>query len=519
MHSTIDGAPEPRGRGVSITLVVLALVASLVAGGMLYWVTRDDSERKHLRQRATSLVESSPLGAVSRALTPPPAAVTNPATDPNTLSGQQIQGQMPRVEQPGTTASAAGNTLTPPIGDRQSPDRPAPGELAPKTPTPPEQAHTSPATSGENTPGAALPGDRPVGPDGSVEPNGSDGTETHAATPPDTPHQPLSEDGGTAPATPEPSTGASQQQRPHHAGGLAARPSATPEQTRQQPPGVPYPDGIAPKVTEDSVVRGDFITDAAQWLVERYRAGGRAVSLTALNARYGGSLRGLEHQGSDLWSGRAKVLRYAFNAPMLTALYGLYADRFVHELQQAAAAPRRGAPLAPEQTRAMLRGYAGQFAALGAAVQGVAAVGDMPARLAAMRQWGQRATEVNAQVREAVFRLDDARNARNATAEQAAALRLDGLTAQYRRCLRERDHAVAQLTAAIRKAAPNARGVDDANLLYLAAWLNRREGSATAQTSTAAAHLLTDLSSRLRAAATPAQTPPEAAQAPQDAQP
>ena len=245
MHSTIDETPEPKGRGGSITLIVLALVASLVAGGMLYWVTRDDDERKHLRRQATSLVESSPLGAVSRALTPPPTAVTNPATDPNTLSGRQIQGEMPRVEQPGTSAPAPENTPDTPI-----PGGRAPGSLASETPTPPEQAHTSPATPEDNTPRMAPPGD---------------GSETNAVTTPDNPHQARAEGNEAATHASEPSIEASQRQTgPHHSGGVAAQPPSTAGQAQQQPLGVPYPGGVAPKVTEDSVVRGDFITDAAQ---------------------------------------------------------------------------------------------------------------------------------------------------------------------------------------------------------------------------------------------------------------
>lgn len=262
------------------------------------------------------------------------------------------------------------------------------------------------------------------------------------------------------------------------------------------------PPPIAPKVEEDNVVRMLFVEDLAQWLVVRYvpgRDGGSVTwSLSALNLRYGG----FTYRGEDVLAGRASLLRYVFNTPMLTALYALYVDRFVEALEQAAREPAQGRPLTSEQTDEMFKAYAGRFAALGGVMQGVTALSDFAGRMSTMTKISQQITGVQSQMTEAVFALDEAREAGAATRMEAAQLRINGLNAQYQRLVADRHAVQQQMMNAIRQAAPAARGVDEDTIMFVAAWVERRlnHDPQSAQAVMTAARLLDDLSLRLRKA-------------------
>lgn len=276
--------------------------------------------------------------------------------------------------------------------------------------------------------------------------------------------------------------------------GAAAPPEGTPEPV------------VAPKVEEDSMVRPLFVEDLAQWLVARYQPGkdGGTVNLnlSALNMRYGAQLRGITYTGEDALAGRASLLRYAFNAPMLTALYNLYVDRFVDAMGQAAAEPWQGKALTPEQTDDMFKAYAVRFAALGSVLQGIGSMTDFPAKMAGVAKLAQQATNVHSQMAEAVFALDEAREAGNKSGIEVAQLRVNGLNAQYQRLMSERNTAQHTLVNAIRQGGANARGVDDDTILFVATWVERRivKDAQTAQTVITASRLLDDLGARLRKA-------------------
>ena len=257
------------------------------------------------------------------------------------------------------------------------------------------------------------------------------------------------------------------------------------------------------RVEEDSAVRLLFVEDLAQWLVARYTpAKGPTWGISGLNLRYGGQMPGLNTQGSDKVAGRAWLLRYAFNPAMLSALYNLYADRFVEELAQAASEPQRGQALTPEQTDAMFTAYAGRFAAMGGALQGIAAITDFPARMAGVAKLSQQSVGIHSQIAEAVFALDQAREAGNATKVETAQLRINGLNAQYQKVNNDRNMAQLALINAIRQGGPAARGLDDDTIMYMASWVERRGAQAdTAQTVLTAANLLDNMAGRLRKAA------------------
>lgn len=225
--------------------------------------------------------------------------------------------------------------------------------------------------------------------------------------------------------------------------------------------------GYVPPVTEDSRVRSGFVTELAHWLAARYRPGPRggtlAVTVQGLNQRLGVAQAGM------VAGGRAALLRYAFHPSMIQGLYNLYAARFLQELDEAAR--RRG--LDEAQNRQFHLALAGRAVILAGALEGVASVPDMKARLAHVEQLAQNAVDINAQMAQAVFELDERRSA-NAPRQELAAgqLRVDGLSARYRRALDEQAAAQRALVAAIRKG--GGQGMDDDSLLFVAHWVERR---------------------------------------------
>lgn len=272
---------------------------------------------------------------------------------------------------------------------------------------------------------------------------------------------------------------------------------ANPEETPPVPPAVP-------KVEEDSVVRGLFVEDLAQWMVARYQPknSSSAVGVQSANMRYGTTLRGITYRGEDILAGRESLFRYAFTPTMLRALYGLYADRFIEDLGKAAAEPAKGQPLGARQADEMYRLYAERFSALGQVLESIAAVPDLRQRMEKVNISTQKAVEIHAQVAEAVFVLDEAREAGKDGPIEAAQLRVNGLNAQYRRAIDERTVAQQALLASLRKGG-NTRAVDDDTIVFVATWIERRlvkqpEAQKTAQV---AAEILFDLSKRLQQAA------------------
>ena len=225
--------------------------------------------------------------------------------------------------------------------------------------------------------------------------------------------------------------------------------------------------GYVPPVTEDSRVRAGFVAELARWLAARYRPGPRggtlAVTVQALTQRLGVAQAGM------VPGGRAGLLRYAFHPSMIQGLYNLYVGRFLQDLDDAA--KRRG--LDEAQNRQFHLALAGRAVILAGALEGVASLPDMSQQLAHVEQLAQNAVDINAQMAQAVFELDEKRAA-NAPRQELATgqLRVDGLAARYRRALDEQGAAQRALVAAIRKG--GAQGMDDEGLLFVAHWVERR---------------------------------------------
>lgn len=270
--------------------------------------------------------------------------------------------------------------------------------------------------------------------------------------------------------------------------------------------------GFVPPVTEDSRVRPGYVAELAAWLVSRYRPGPRggtlAVSVQSLNQRCGVAQAGMAE------GGRAGLLRYAFHPSMIQGLYALYVRRFLDDLDSAAR--RRG--LDETQNRQFHLALAGRAVMLAGALEGVASVPDMSRRLAQVEQLAQNAVEINAQMATATFELDELRAADAPRQELAAGqLRVDGLSARYRRALDEQAGAQRALVAAIRKG--GGQGMDDDSLFFVANWVERRlQGDPEAIASVrSAAGVLRDLARRCAEIGAGAPRSPSPAAAPQEA--
>ncbi len=260
------------------------------------------------------------------------------------------------------------------------------------------------------------------------------------------------------------------------------------------------------KVTEDSHIRMEFVEDLAAFVVARFRPGPQSgtlnVSVQALNQRYGAKFANV----TDGKGGREALLRYAFHPTMLRGLYTLYADRFLDAVNRDAAS--KG--FTPEHIRQLHMALAGRLVILAGALEGVASVPNLDARLREQDKAAQGVVDINAQMAEAVFAVDQLRE-NNAPEAQisTAQLRVDGLSARYRRALEERAALQRTLVAAIRQ--NGGQTLDDDSLLFVAQWVDRRlRADAQALASVqASAGVLRDLARRSAQAGTGAQFQPQ----------
>lgn len=277
------------------------------------------------------------------------------------------------------------------------------------------------------------------------------------------------------------------------------------------PAGQAGPQGVVqmpPKVTEDSHVRLETVEDMAAFIVSRFKPGPQTgtlnVSVQAINQRYGAKFANT----SDGKGGRDALLRYAFHPSMLRGLYGLYADRFLDAVNTDAAS--KG--FTPDQIRQLHMAMAGRFVLFAGALEGVASVPNLAARLREEEKASQVVVDINAQMAEAVFAVDQLRE-NNAGDSQisTAQLRVDGLSARYRRALEDRAALQRSLVAAIRQGGGQA--LDDDSLLFVAQWVDRRlRSDPQALVSVqAAAGILRDLARRSAQAGTGASFQPQSA--------
>jgi outer membrane murein-binding lipoprotein Lpp len=253
---------------------------------------------------------------------------------------------------------------------------------------------------------------------------------------------------------------------------------------------------IAPKVTEDKTVRPDFVEDLAAYIVSRYKPGHNSGSLTlgvqGINQRYGAKMTGFSTEGRPAGN-RAGVLRYVFSPAMIQALYGLYVDRFLQALKRCS----EEKSFTPEQTRQLFMAVSGRSVLLAGGLEGVANLPDLSGRLKKLDRAAQDAVNVNAEMMQVVFELDQLREDKAPQSSiEAAQSRVNALSARYRATLNEREAAQRVLLADIRKG--GGQSLDDDTLLFLAHWVERRLHDTTQSLAAAgsAAGVLRDLARR-----------------------
>ena len=272
----------------------------------------------------------------------------------------------------------------------------------------------------------------------------------------------------------------------------------------------PQQDSVQPpqKVTEDSHIRMEIVEDLAGFITSRFKPGPQGgtlnVSVQALNQRYGAKL-GTVVDGKG---GRDALLRYAFHPSMLRGLYSLYADRFLDAINRDAAS--KG--FTEEQIRQLHMALAGRSVILAGVLEGVASVPNLAGHLGEQEKAAQVVVDINAQMAEAVFAVDQLRENNAADSQiSTAQLRVDGLSARYRRALEERAAVQRSLVAAIRQ--NGGQAMDDDSLLFVAQWVGRRlRADAQALASVqASAGILRDLARRSAQAGTSAPFQPQTA--------
>lgn len=245
-------------------------------------------------------------------------------------------------------------------------------------------------------------------------------------------------------------------------GTVGAGPDLTLESQNAAATGAP---GEAPAIMEDARVSPAYLQALAAWLAERYQpaTGNLGVTAQTMN-QYGGTTLAATAKG-----GRPGLLRYAFQPSMLDGLYRLYIDRFMEDLDNAA----QKAGLTTAQNKQFHMALAGKTTLWAAGLEGILAVPDLKDSMLKIDDLGQKAVDANIQLTNAVFELDDLREAKAPKQQQdTARLRVDGLAARYRRANEEHAAAQRNLVAKIRQG--TGQTLDAETLLFMAAWVERR---------------------------------------------
>lgn len=262
-----------------------------------------------------------------------------------------------------------------------------------------------------------------------------------------------------------------------------------------------------PQLRSDDRVTPAFVGDMARFFVSRHAAsaagGPLPLSVQQLNQHYGARLVGLVAAGSDIQARRAAILRYAFHPAMLQALYNIYADRFLDAVIREAMHPAQGKGLSEAETRRLCIAAGGRLVLLAGALDGVRKTPDMRTLLAAVEERGQETQAAMERMQGEMLRVDELQ-ARGADADAIARGRLavDREAAAYRTALQGREEALRAIAAAVRQ--HGGQGLDDATLLYMAEWVDRRlrADADAGEAVSVAARLLRDLGRRFAQAGT-----------------
>jgi hypothetical protein len=238
---------------------------------------------------------------------------------------------------------------------------------------------------------------------------------------------------------------------------------------------------------QDPVVTRRFAGDLAGWLVASYTPpakgegkGRSSASLRAANARYSSSslLRSVE---SDTLKGRASILRYVYSPGMLEALYRMYGPRFMDELEAEARDGRRS--FSPEQTSGMFKVYAELLERTASALDAASRT-DIKALVKPIRKAAASEDAASEAFAKAYAAHAEARETgrKDIMAEQSERMAQSARTASESNA-REESARLAAASALRQKAAGPT--LSDADLVFLAEWLARRNASSEASASAA----------------------------------
>lgn len=236
-------------------------------------------------------------------------------------------------------------------------------------------------------------------------------------------------------------------------------------QPRQEP--VIFAQEPLPPATEDSTLKPGNLNRVATWLVNHYRGGNGAGSIAATPQAFNQEC-GLV-LGSAMRGGHKALLRYAFTPSMLSGLYGLYIDKFMEDLDQAAI--KRG--LSPEQNRQFHKALAGSAALLGRAVEGVGQLPALGDNLGAIDKLSREAAQANNRMASLISDLERQKAATN-DPDSLATLqtRMEAAASAYREAEQRLGMARNDLASDIRQHA--GPGLSDDSLLFIASWVYRR---------------------------------------------
>ncbi len=484
IQKPFDNVTSPtKNRSGILTLSIITLFAVALTVGGTYWLSRDKAEQKAIVQTVQNTVQNvvkdTPLAPVVTSVIdyinkePVPARVTKPRTTPGTLSGQSIHAQM-----------------SPPLGSKQKST--ATQSITQIQGKNSQNSQPKPANSKIiDSPNGTVTLTLPTVQVGSIEKTTKapqKNTEIKQQNRID--EQQKSNintigSGSTAQEVTQQSRSVAKQDTPEQ---------NTPEQ--EQKPITP----TRAKVSEDDLVPLPFVDDVATWLVKRYNPkNGTNFSLGLINARYGTGMYRLMPQGKqDVYGSRAQLLRYAFNAPMLKALYGLYAERFVKAMDIAAQKEvQAGKKIVPTK---LFSAYANDFHILGDTLRAIGSTTDFDVHMKSYDTASQNVLQIHKEITDAIHNLNIAKEKGKAT--RAIALQIQELNAKYRRSIQERNSSKENLVSSIRKNISKQNRMDSDSILFVAMWLERRiatgiSGENAINNARIAGELLQDLSSKL----------------------
>lgn len=241
------------------------------------------------------------------------------------------------------------------------------------------------------------------------------------------------------------------------------------------------------KEVNDPVVTPHFVSELAAWLANSYKPaakgdglGKSAVTLRSANARFSLSpaLRSAER---DALKGRSAILRYVYSPGMLEALYRMYGPALLAELEDAARSGRRSFDQA--QTAAMFRFYSGKLASVASSLEAASKL-DVPAMVKPIRQAAAQEEAASEAFAKAYAAHSEAREAGNREA-------MDRHSARMVQSIREASQAdarkerVRQNVVHALKQNMTGTPLSDADLIFLAEWLERRKASKEAVSASA----------------------------------